>query len=124
MPGRRARRACTGRPTPWCGCEDRSAGVSKGAVPAHPLPQRSVLADEKVEVCALLFGELQEDPLAFGILEPLAVPLEELVGPALAFDADEQRLPVVDALPQLLRARCEQPVRGALEEQERRARLE
>src|ERR1700724_3574168 len=124
MPGRRAPPARTGRLTLWCGCEDRSGDVSKGASGAHPLPQRAVLADEKVEVRALLVGEFQEDLLALGVLEPLAVPLEELVRPALAFDADEQRLPVVDALAELLGARSEQPVRGALEEQECRARLE
>src|SRR6202521_1019418 len=124
MPGRRAPPACTGRRTPWCACADRSGGVSKDAPCAHPLPQRAVLADEEVEVGALLVGEFQEDLLAFGILEPLTVPLEELVRPALAFDADQQRLPVVDALPELLGARSEQPVRGTLEEQECGARLE
>src|SRR5580704_2508044 len=124
MPGRRAPLARTSRLTRWCGREDRSGGVSKGAPGAHPLPQRAVLADEKVELRALLVGKFQEDLLALGVLEPLAVPLEELVRPALAFDADEQRLPVVNALPELLGARSEQPMRGALEEQECRARLE
>src|SRR6266851_508662 len=124
MHGRRAPPARTGRPTPWYACEDRSAGVSKSAPCAHPLPQRAVLADEEVEVRTLLVGEFQEDPLAFGILEPLTVPLEELVRPALALDTDEQRLPVVDAFPELLGTRSEQPVGGALEEQERGARLE
>ena len=46
---------------------------------------------------ALLVGELEEDLLAFGVLEPLAVALEELVRAALALDADEQRLLIVDA---------------------------
>src|SRR6202171_5368215 len=135
MPGRPALPACTGRLTPWCACEDRSTrtrglrprplrAVSKGAPGARPLPQRAVLADEEVEVRALLVGEFQEDLLALGVLEPLAVPLEELVRRALAFDADEQRLPVVDALPELLGTRGEQPVRRALEEQECGARLE
>ena len=41
---------------------------------------------------AFLVGKLQEDLLAFGVLEPLAVALEELVRAALALDADEQRL--------------------------------
>src|ERR1700682_4275367 len=135
MPGRPALPACTGRLTPWCACEDRSTrtrglrprplrAVSKGAPCAHPLPQRAVLTDEEVEVRALLGGEFQEDLLAFGILEPFTVPLEELVRSALAFDTDQQRLPVVDALPELLGTGSEQPVRGALEEQECGARLE
>ena len=47
--------------------------------------------------CALLVGELEEDPLAFGVLEALAVALEEPVRAALAADADQQRLQVVDA---------------------------
>ena len=72
----------------------------------------------------LLVGELQEDLLAFGVLEPLAVALEELVRSALALDADEQRLLIVDAASQLLGAFGEQAVRRALEEQERRPRLE
>jgi hypothetical protein len=50
-----------------------------------------VLADEQVQVLALLVGELEENPLALGLLEPLAVALEELVRAALAADADEQR---------------------------------
>ena len=63
--------------------------------------------------------------LAFGLLEALAVFLEELVRAALAADADEQRLrdrrtPFL----QLLGAGGEQPVGRALEEQERRLRLE
>ena len=73
---------------------------------------------------ALLVGELEEDALAFGLLEALAVALEEVVRPALAADADEQRLPVVDALLQLLGAGREQAVGRALEEEERRLRLE
>ena len=62
------------------------------------LDERPVLADEQVEVLALLVGELEEDPLAFGVLEPLAVALEEPVRAALAPDADQQRLPIVDAV--------------------------
>ena len=74
-----------------------------GAAAALPLAQRAVLADQQVEVRALFVGELEEDLLAFGVLEPLAVALEELVRAALALDADEQRLLIVDALAQLLR---------------------
>ena len=74
---------------------------------------------------ALLVGELEEHLLAFGILEPLAVTLEELVGPALARDADHQGALVVDASPlQLLGAGREQTVCRALEEEERRPRFE
>ena len=73
---------------------------------------------------ALLVGELEEDLLALRVLEPFAVPLEEPVRRALAADADLQRLPVVDALRDLVGARGEQPVGRALEEQERRPRLE
>ena len=58
--------------------------------------EQAILANEEVEVRPLLVGELEEDPLAFGILEPLAVPLEEPVRSALAADADQQRLLVVD----------------------------
>ena len=84
----------------------------------------AVLADQQIEVLALLVGELEEDLLAFGVLEPLAVSLEELVRAALALDADEQRLLIVDAVAQLLGALGEQAVGRALEEQERRPRLE
>ena len=69
---------------------------------------------------ALLVGELEEDLLAFGVLEPLAVALEELVGAALALDADEQRLLIVDAAAKLLRALGEQPAGRALEKEKRR----
>ena len=67
------------------------------------LAQRAILADQQIEVRALFVGELEEDLLAFGVLEALAVALEELVRAALALDADEQRLLIVDALAQLLR---------------------
>ncbi len=73
---------------------------------------------------ALLVGELEEDALALGVLEPLAVALEEPVRAALAPDADHQRLAVVDALGELIGAGGEQTVGRALEEQERRPRLE
>ena len=74
---------------------------------------------------AFLVGKLQEDLLAFGVLEPLAVALEEFVRSALALDADQQRLGVVHAAAtQLLGAGLEQSARGALEKQERRPRLE
>src|ERR1700741_670425 len=87
-----------------------------------PLHERAVFAHEQVEVRALLVGELQEDLLAFRVLEALAVFLEEAVRVALAADADEQRLLIVDAAQQAIRALGEQTVGGALEEEERRTR--
>ena len=76
----------------------------------EPLAERAVFANQQIEVGALLVGELEEDLLAFGVLEPLAVPLEELVRAALAPDADEQRLLIVDAVAQLLGALGEEAV--------------
>src|SRR2546429_8954105 len=73
---------------------------------------------------ALLVGELEKDLLAFGVFEALAVLLEEAVRIALAADADEQRLLIVDAAQQAVGALGEQAVRRALEEQERRTGLE
>ena len=52
------------------------------------LAQQAILADQQLEVLALFFGELEEDLLALGVLEPLAVALEEAVRAALAADAD------------------------------------
>ena len=59
---------------------------------------------------ALLVGELEEDLLAFGVLEALAVLLEEAMRAALAADADHQRLLIVDAAQQPLGAFGEQAV--------------
>src|SRR5262245_10516227 len=73
---------------------------------------------------AFLFGELEEDLLAFGILEPLAVALEELVGAAFALDADEQRLQIVDPSTEFLGTLGEDAARGSLEEEEGRTRFE
>src|SRR3954463_12015547 len=86
--------------------------------------ERPILANEKVEVSALFVGELEEDLLAFGILEALTVFLEEAVRSALAPDSDHQRLLIVDAVDQTLGALGEQAVRRPLEEQEGRAGLE
>src|SRR6184192_1890346 len=86
--------------------------------------QRPVLADEEIEMRALLGRELQKDLFAFGVLEALAVLLEELVRSTLALDPDEQRLAIVDAVAELLGAFGEQPAGGALEEEKRRPRLE
>ena len=65
------------------------------ACPALPLDEGAVLANEQIEMIALFVGELEEDLLALGILEPFPVFLEEPVGAALAADADQQRLLVV-----------------------------
>src|ERR1700741_2930336 len=89
-----------------------------------PLHERAVLAHEQVEVRALLVGELEEDLLAFRILEALAVLLEEAVRIALAADADEQRLLIVDAAQETVGAFCEPAVGHALLVQERRPRFE
>ena len=72
----------------------------------------------------LLFRKFHEYLLAFRILEPLAVFLEELVRPALAANADHQRLLIVDASGQAFGTLRKQPVGGALEKQEGRARLQ
>src|SRR5262245_58624370 len=120
---------------PWCACGDRSTrgssgarGPARGARHLHAalaLAQRLVLADQEIEVLAFFVGELEEDLLAFRILEAFAVALEELVRAAFAADADEQRLLIVDAaLAQLLGAFGEQPARRALEEEKRRPRFE
>src|SRR5437879_10700574 len=73
---------------------------------------------------ALFVGELEEDLFPLGVFEPLAVSLEELVRAALAADADEQRLLIVDSLAQLLGAGREEPAGGAFEEQEGRTRFQ
>src|SRR4051812_12464299 len=83
-----------------------------------------VLANEQVEVSALFVGELEEDLLAFGILEALTVFLEEAVRSALAADSDHQRLLIVDAVDQTLGALGEQAVGRPFEEQESRTGLE
>ena len=102
----------------------RARPAPRAAAAALPFDKRSVLADQQLEVCPLFVGELEEDLLALRVLEALAVALEEPVRAALAPDADHQRLQIVDALGQLLGAGGEQAVGGALEEQERRPRLE
>ena len=91
---------------------------------ALALDERAVFAHEQVEVRALFVRELQEDLLALRVLEALAVLLEEAVRVALAADADEQRLLIVDAAQQPVGAFREQTIGGALEEEERRPRLE
>src|SRR6185503_17430689 len=97
---------------------------ASAAAPVLAAQQRAIFADQHLQVVALLVGELEEDLLALGVLEALTVAFEELVRAALAADADEQRLRVVHAAPQLVRALGEQTARRALEEEERRPRLE
>ena len=100
-------------------------GHAAHAAPALTLAERTVLTDQEIEMSPFLVGKLQEDLLAFGVLEPLAVALEELVRAALALDADQQRLGVVHAAAtQLVGAGLEQPARRPFEKQERRARIE
>src|SRR6185436_5021406 len=82
------------------------------------------LADQQIEMNFFLVRKFQEDLLAFRVLEPFAVALEELVRPPLALDADEQRLLIVHAAAERFGALAEDAVRGALEEQEGRPRLE
>ena len=105
-----------------------AAACASGAPGGPPSPlaldERAVLADQELEVRAFLVGELEKDLLALGVLELLAVSLEEAVRAALALDADHQRLAVVDAVGQPLGSGGEQPVGRALEEEERRLRLE
>lgn len=81
--------------------------------------ERPVLTHEQIEVLALFVGKLEEDLLAFGILEPFAVFLEETVRSPLASNADHQRLLVVDPTHQTFGALGEQTVRRAFEEEER-----
>ena len=77
-----------------------------------------------IEMGALFVGELEEDLLAFGVFELLAVALEEPMRSTLALDADHQRLAVVDALGELLGSSGKQAVGSPLEKQKRRPRLE
>src|SRR5690242_15754886 len=88
------------------------------------LHQRAVFAHEQIEVRAFFIGEFEKDLLALGILEALAVLLEEAMRAALAADADEQRLLIVDAVDEPFAAFGEESVGGAFEEQEGRPRLE
>src|SRR5258707_15606658 len=106
----------------WYGCADRSSALrgpdragARGG-PGLALAQRAELPHQQIEVRLLLLGEFQEDLLALGVLESLAVFLEELVRTALALDADEERFLIVHTLAELLGALGEQSTRGAFEE--------
>src|SRR5262245_17758184 len=73
----------------------RSASAGAAVLAAQ---ERPVFADQPLQVIALLVRELQEDLLALGVLEPLAVALEEAMRAALAADANLVRLAIVDAV--------------------------
>src|SRR5687768_18055828 len=93
------------RGSPRAGAGGRSRRRARAAArPSLPLDQRAIFAHQQVQVFALLVSELEEDLLALGILEALAVLLEEPVRTALAADADHQRLLIVDAAQQALGA--------------------
>src|SRR6476620_2383067 len=95
---RRGLSGCSRRRRRWYGGGDRSRTARggggarrRGAAAVLPLDERTVFANEELEVLPFLVGELEKHLLALGILESLAVALEELVGPALAPDADHER---------------------------------
>src|SRR5690242_4591107 len=73
---------------------------------------------------AFFFGEFEKDLFALGVFEALAVLLEELVGIALAADANEQRLQIIHAGAQFFGSFREDAVGGAFEKQKGRTRLE
>src|SRR4051794_37191643 len=103
---------------PSYACGDRSMGGlvrALGGPPALSRAQRPIFAHQKIEMRALFVCEFQEDLLALGVLEPLSVPLEELMRPAFAFDADQQRLCVVGDMRQPLGAGVEETARRSLE---------
>ena len=111
--------ALTGRPR---GRRRAPAGPTTGA--ALALHERAVLADQQIEMVAFFVGKLQEDLLALGVFESLAVFLEEPMRAALASNTDHQGLLIVDAAHQPFGALGEEAVGGAFEEEERWARLE
>ena len=83
-----------------------------------------VFANQQIEVRTFLVGKLQKDLFALGVLESFAVLLEEAMRAALASDADHERLLIVDTTREPLGAFRKEAVGGALEEEERRSRLE
>src|SRR5436189_3627581 len=137
MPARHARSTSTAgshSPSEAVVCRWRSITLGVGAAarldrlcrPAPPfaVDEALVFADEELEVLLLLVGKFHEDLLAFRVLKPLAVLLEEAMRAALAFDADQQRLLIVDALAEPFCTLGEQPVRSAFEEEKRGPRFE
>ena len=83
---------------------------------ALTLHQRLVLAHQQIQMFPLFVGELEEDLFALGVFEAVSVFLEEPVRTALAADANQQRLLVVDPFQEAFGAFGEQSVRSALEE--------
>src|SRR5262249_59982632 len=69
-------------------------------------------------------GDPEEEGLASGVLKALPAFLKEVGRAALAFDADEQGVQILDARSEFLRTRREDAVRRALKKEERRPRLE
>ena len=55
------------------------AGGGSATALALTRDERPILVDQQLEMLSLLVGELQKDPLALGVFEPLAVAFEELV---------------------------------------------
>src|SRR5687767_10104917 len=123
MPARHVRSTSTAgshRPSDAVVCRCRSITLGVRA-PAHfhrlhrpasafARDEALVFADQQLEVLLLLFGKLHENLFAFGVFEPLAVLFKEAMRAALALDADEQRLLIVDALAQTIRAFGEKPI--------------
>src|SRR5439155_7464464 len=119
----------SGRRRRWCGYGDRSTRDARRRALPRPVnrqtfAQRPIFGGQESPVGALLFGKLEEDLFAFGILEAFAVLLEELVRIALAADPDEQCLQVVHAGAQPFGAFGKDAVRGAFEKEKGRARFE
>src|SRR5262245_1859306 len=124
MRARPAREACTGRRMQSYACGGRSTrglqGHRPGSTRALPVRECAVFANEQFQVRALLVSEFQEDLLALGVFETLAVTFEKLVRAALALDPDQQCLLIVDTLAKFRRPFIEKPVGGSLEKKERR----
>src|SRR6185295_15545739 len=88
--------------------------------PREPGLQPAQLLLKELEMRALFVGELEEDALALRVFEAFAVALEEAMRPALARDADAQRLFVVHAGAQLVEPFGEEPAGRSFEEEKRR----
>src|SRR5918993_2798082 len=102
----RAGPATAGHPRRSCVSGDRSTSSGSGArldarlmaFRAIAFHERAIFTDQQLEVLALFFRELEKDLLAFGILEPFAIALEETMRAALAADADAVGLEIVHAV--------------------------
>src|SRR5204863_6157091 len=125
---RREPRAAAAHPTQSCADGDRSRqgerltsrpalGNATRAAPALPIDERPVLADQKLEMRTLFIGELEKNLFAPGVLEFVAIALEETVRSAFALDPDHQRLTIVEAIHQPVGRRGKQPICRSLEEE-------